>query len=275
MPPLEPPPAGRRYRKEIEFHDQAYTEQTRARMVGFYAIGQFAKAYYRRLLEIHRPAGRVLEYGCGDSSHALRLAEQGAALIGIDISGVAVERARQGAAQKGVRPSFVVMNAEQLGFRDSSFELICGAAILHHLDLRAAWPEIARILTPGGTAIFVEPLGHNPLLNLFRKLTPGLRTADEHPLLIEDLRTTSQYFSHLQTRYFQLVSLLCAPLSRWPGFTALLRTCEGLDRAVFALLPFMRRFAWQVVLVLTGPKPAAAPPAHSTASVAKTPRSSR
>lgn len=254
-----PPPAGPRYRKEIEFHDHAYTEQTRARMVGFYAISQFTKSYYRRLLEEHRPAGRVLEYGCGDSSHALELAARGSDLIGIDISALAVEQARQGAQLKRVRPSFLVMNAEQLAFRDASFELICGAAILHHLDLEAAWPEIARTLKAGGTAVFVEPLGHNPLLKVFRRLTPGLRTPDEHPLVMRDLKTAGQYFSRVQTRYFQLVSLLCAPFSRWPGFTALLRVCEAIDRGIFALLPFMRRFAWQVVLVLTGPKAPAAP----------------
>jgi hypothetical protein len=48
-------------------------------------------------------------------------------------------------------------------------------------DLSLACSEIARVLRPGGPAIFVEPLGHNPLINAYRKRTPALRTVDEHP----------------------------------------------------------------------------------------------
>lgn len=50
------------------------------------------------------------------------------------------------------------LNAENLNFKKNSFDLICGAAILHHLfrpekTLRGC----AKILKPGGIAIFFEP----------------------------------------------------------------------------------------------------------------------
>jgi ubiquinone/menaquinone biosynthesis C-methylase UbiE len=64
------------------------------------------------------------------------------------------------------------MNAEATTFPDNSFDLICGSSILHHLNLDKACAEIRRILRPDGGAVFIEPLGHNPLINMFRKLTP-------------------------------------------------------------------------------------------------------
>jgi len=44
-----------------------------------------------------------------------------------------------------------------------------------------------------GSAIFIDPLGHNPAINMFRRSTPDLRTEDEHPLLLEDFRLAGRY----------------------------------------------------------------------------------
>ena len=77
-------------------------------------------------------------------------------------------------ALTGVR--FQVMNAEVLEFPDASFDLVFGVAILHHLDLDTACAEFLRVLRPSGTAVFLEPLGHNPFINLVRWATPAART---------------------------------------------------------------------------------------------------
>jgi SAM-dependent methyltransferase len=73
---------------------------------------------------------------------------------------------------------FLVMDAESLGFDEGSFDVVVGSGILHHLALRQS-----RVLRPDGCAVFVDPLGHNIFIRLYRKLTPSMRTADEHPLL--------------------------------------------------------------------------------------------
>ena len=44
------------------------------------------------------------------------------------------------------------------------------------------------MLRPGGRALFLEPLLDNPLLKVFRRLTPSARTDDERPLSASDLR---------------------------------------------------------------------------------------
>jgi len=79
------------------------------------------------------------------------------------------------------RYDFYVMDAHQLSFDDSSFDLIVGFGILHHLNADVALKEIHRVLKPGGRVLLQEPLADNPLLKLFRVLTPKARTEDEEP----------------------------------------------------------------------------------------------
>ena len=102
----------------------------------------------------------------------------------------------------------LAFNAEELTFPDESFDVVIGNGILHHLDLDRALSGIERVLKPGGWAAFREPLGHNPFVNAYRKLTPNQRTDDEHPLLVGDLRTIERYFPGSEHEYFNLLDLL-------------------------------------------------------------------
>ena len=61
------------------------------------------------------------------------------------------------------------------------FDIVYGTGILHHLEINKCLNEIHRILKPDGNLLFVEPLGTNPLINLYRKFTPNSRSKDEHP----------------------------------------------------------------------------------------------
>ena len=161
-----------RYQREKAYHNKAFSEGTRSAVGGFYSITQRSKEYYERYLESRSDGKHVLEYGCGQGSHSMFLAHGGAQVTGIDISEVAIEQSKQSARNEQLdeETDFQVMNAESLEFDDDTFDLICGTAILHHLDLEKAFSEVSRTLRPGGSAIFFEPLGHNPFINLFRSL---------------------------------------------------------------------------------------------------------
>src|ERR1017187_2444440 len=151
------------------------------------------------------------------------------------------------------RVDFRVMDAEVLEFPDDSFDLICVVAILHHLDLDKSLAEIARTLRPGAAAIFLEPLAYNPIINLYRRLTPHLRTEDEHPLTMTDLKGASRFFGEVAATYFHLLSLGAAPLHRMPGFEKAVHVLEAADRLLFRLVPFASRYAWTVGLVFSRP----------------------
>ncbi len=132
----------------------------------------------------------VLDLGCGNGERSLHLLKNGATVTGIDISPNYIETARAQAQEAEFgsdRYSFQQMDAHNLQYGDGSFDLVVGDGILHHLDLEKSVDEIHRVLVPGGRALFVEPLAANPLLRIFRILTPSARTVDEHPFEATDL----------------------------------------------------------------------------------------
>jgi SAM-dependent methyltransferase len=250
-------PAELRTKAEADFHNSAYQEGLRKSASSFYVLMENCSRSYRQFLKAHCAGKRVLEYGCGENSVAPFLMEnQADSFVGIDISDVVIEQAKESAfrREKAGRIRYFVMNAEELDFEDNSFDLICGIAILHHLDLDKAYRELARTLTPDGAAIFLEPLGHNPVINLYRRLTPHLRTQDEHPLLMTDIKAAESHFGHVEIRSYNLFSLLSLACSSTPVFPEVRRFFNAVDEAVFATMPLARRYAWTTSMILTAPR---------------------
>jgi SAM-dependent methyltransferase len=259
MTPETPPAADARQQREQEFHDRAYGsgayhDRPAAK---FYTIANAAYRRYEEELWAATGDADVLEYGCGDGSYGFELARRGGRVTGIDISPVAIEQAQQQAAKEGVEDStrFMVMDCEQLDFDDQSFDLICGGGILHHIDLDKGYAELARTLRPDGKAAFLEPMGHNPLINLYRNRTPELRTEDEHPLLESDLENARRHFDTVDAEYFNLLSLAAVPLRRTSAFDRVNRALDSADHWLFERFSGLRKHAWMVMVTLSGPRP--------------------
>jgi SAM-dependent methyltransferase len=244
-----------RIARELEFHDQRFGSDEERSSSRFYAItGSSAEGYADLVGRISAPA-EVLEIGCGDQAEAWALAERGLDVTAIDISPVAVQGARDRAEAEGrTGLRFEEMNAEALTFDDSSFDAVIGSGILHHLDMDAGAAEVARVLRPGGVAVFLEPLGLNPALRLYRRVTPGERSPDEHPLLRADLRDLERWFDHVQLRFFHLASLAAIPLMKTSMFDRSLGTLERLDRRLLRRSQLAQDLAWFVTIELRGPK---------------------
>lgn len=231
---------------EQKFFDEHFKKTTPS-LNGFYNVSharrRFGDLVYRDCAGL-----RVLEYGCGPSGYAFGLAERGATVTGIDISNTAIAMARERAnGFPDGSLTFRLGDAEKLDFPPASFDMVCGTSILHHLDIARAAAEIRRVLKPGGRAVFYEPVGHNPVVNLYRKFTPHLHTPDEHPLVADDFRLLRQLFSEVRTEFYDLLALGAIPLLRLPGGVPLLRTFEAVDRVVLKV-PGIRRWGSVVVI---------------------------
>jgi SAM-dependent methyltransferase len=244
-----------RLKAERDFHDIRFAQGGQRGQTGkFYSIAGTSHDRYRELIVANARGKRVLEYGCGADSEIHNVAPLAVEFFGIDISPVAIEQAEKRANTEGLSgSSFRVMNAESLNFPESRFESIFGMGILHHLDLVKAFAELARVMTPNGTGVFIEPLGHNPAINLYRRATPGARTVDEHPLLMADFQLARHYFNVIDIQYFYLSTLAAVALRRTPVFEPTVRVLNAFDKGLFALMPFTRRYAWMVVVTLRAP----------------------
>ena len=247
----------RESRKEIERHffDKTFELESRRSVSKFYRVVQSSRDYYKEYLIRNCRNKEVIEYGCGKGSYAFILADHALKVVGIDISEVAIKIAKAKAKEDNLdNIVFLNQDAEAMKFENSSYDVIFGTGILHHLHLDKAMSEIVRVLRPEGRAIFIEPLGHNPLINLFRKLTPQLRTEDEHPLTNDDLKFIEEFFYQKSHKFYHLFSLLAVPFRKYRMFPLFLKLLDNLDDKIFKWLPFSKLMAWQVVIILEKPK---------------------
>jgi SAM-dependent methyltransferase len=98
-------------------------------------------------------AKRVLEIGVGNGSHAQLLARHAKAFTGIDLTQYAVRSTQARLRQRGLPGNVLRMDAEQMAFRDASFDFVWSWGVIHHSsDTRRALAEVRRVLKPGGKA---------------------------------------------------------------------------------------------------------------------------
>src|SRR6185437_214967 len=249
----------RRVERERKAHDVddvlAKNQNIKARFSHYDSMPYLARrdTYVERVIAKFK-GHRVLDYGCGKGENAVRFLRSGAFVFGIDISANYVKSATGLARRAGFAEDrnfkFQVMDAHSLAFDNDFFDFVMGNAILHHLDLKIAIREIKRVLKRHGRAIFEEPLGHNPLLRLYRWMTPNARTADEKPLHNDDLNWISSIFA-TKVQFYGLLSLPTAlftsvclgPFPNNPLLTMADRIENSLNK-----VPVLRKFN-QVVLI--------------------------
>jgi ubiquinone/menaquinone biosynthesis C-methylase UbiE len=111
------------------------------------------------LLRLARPGQSVLEIGCGTGLMALALARGGRRVTGIDVSRVALERARSRAP--GMRElEFTLVSGVNLPYTDALFDCAYSIEVVEHLhehDAQTHFTEVRRILRPGGRYWFMTP----------------------------------------------------------------------------------------------------------------------
>jgi glycosyltransferase involved in cell wall biosynthesis/SAM-dependent methyltransferase len=192
---------------------------------------------------------RVLEYGCGLGKFTAILANSGADVAAFDISPRSIEVAQRRMALNGLEAAFAVAAGESLPYDDESFDVAVGIAVLHHLEAERGSRELARVLKPGGRALFVEPMGMNPILNFardhlpYRSKTP--RGADE-PLTYDDVDAWGRQFTEARWDELQLLSMV----ERLFGYGARFPVLRRLDEALLARFEPLRRYCRYMTIYL-------------------------
>lgn len=213
---------------------------------------------------------RLLDLGCGAGENSVYFAKCGAECVATDYSPGMVEVALDLARANGVSITGKVVNAMDIDFPDNSFDVVYASNLLHHLpDPKAAIREMQRILKPGGKACFWDPLRHNPVINVYRRMATEVRTEDEMPLDINMVDFVKRQFSSTEWDTFWISTLWiflrfyliekADPNKEryWKKIIIehqkLAPTYRRLERLDYALkpLPLVKRMAWNLAVVAT------------------------
>ena len=205
------------------------------------------------LIDLHLPAqGRMIDVGCGEGQVARLAAAKGLDVLGIDPAMAQIEIAEE----RGGGPTYRQGSATELTEPDASADAVVACLVFEHIeDLDTALAEVARVLRPGGTFLFL--LNH-PLLQ-----TPGSGWIDDQvldppeqywrigPYLVEtdtleevERGVFIRFFHRPLSRYLNTAADLGLTLRRMeepappPGFLA--RAEEYMDAASVPRLLFLR-----------------------------------
>jgi ubiquinone/menaquinone biosynthesis C-methylase UbiE len=213
---------------------------------------------------------KLLDLGCGAGENSVYFAKKGAQCIAADYSAGMVEVALKLADANGVKIEGAIINAMAIDFPDHSFDVVYAANLLHHLpDPQQCIQEMHRILKPGGKACFWDPLRHNPIINIYRRIATQVRTEDEAPLDIQIVNFVKAQFASTEYDTFWLATLwifiqfyaieridpnqerywkkiIIEHQQLQPNYQRL----ERLDR-ILKRVPSLRKYAWNLAVVAT------------------------
>lgn len=93
----------------------------------------------------------VLDVACGTGNAALRAAQAGGSVTGVDLTPEMFDQARQLASEAGVELELVEGDAEALPFDDASFDVVLSTfGVMFAPRHAVAARELVRVLRPGG-----------------------------------------------------------------------------------------------------------------------------
>lgn len=220
----------------------------------------------------------LLDLGCGLGEAAVYFGLCGATVTATDVSPGMCDLTQRLAARHGVKLETQVSAAEDLRLCDRQFDIVHLANTLHHVDLEATLDRVLPHLRPGGVFVSWDPVAYNPLINVYRRIATEVRTPDEHPLRLRDVRAIAARLERPEIRWFWLTTLAVflwmvavqglrpnrvrlwkrviddADRLRW-----LYAPLARLDAFLLEWLPFLRPLCWNVVII--GRKPSRPPAA--------------
>jgi len=215
----------------------------------------------------------LLDLGCGLGEASVYFALLGADVTASDISPGMCDAAHRLAEHNGVKIKTHVSASEDLGFPAGlQFDVIYTGNTLHHVDIAATMSLLLKHLKPDGTFVSWDPVAYNPAINYYRRKAIEVRTEDEHPLRLRDIRAVRANFRESHTRWFWLSTLSIFIIMKFiqrrdpnkerywkkvieeaDSWAWLYQQLKLLDKLLL-LVPFFRPLCWNVVIVGRGTK---------------------
>ncbi len=211
---------------------------------------------------------KVLDLGCGMGDSSVYFAKKGASVVATDVSEGVLKIVHRVAKAHHTSLKTQIVDAEKLPFEEGTFDFVYAANMLHHVDPEKTIKEAARVLKKGGYLASWDPLAYNPLINIYRRIATKMRTEDETPMKMNIIKIFRKHFGSVKytatwfftlwifikfylidridpnkEKYWKKIIYDHKKLEKSYNFL------EKFDRGFLKLLPFMKRFCWNLVVV--------------------------
>lgn len=239
-------------KREKEFHDKRYRKNKghRGLVTKSYIAYKFAVERHQFLTDVKE--SRVLEIGCSlGISKAKFFKHKNCSYTGINISENCINKNKDLAKKENLDVEYITDDGNTLSsLKGRKFDLIFMTGVLHHLEYDIALPTLRSLLDENGKLIMLEPMATNPLINLFRALTPKIRTVDEHPLNFSDFDYIKQFFPSSIFELHSISSVIMIPFSLFISKKILYKFCKALGKLDLFLtkIPIIKRLSWLVLI---------------------------
>jgi SAM-dependent methyltransferase len=196
----------------------------------------------------------LLDFGCGMGEESVYFSKLGARVTAIDISEVGIASLRRRAARHRLDIRALEMRADRTDFADASFDRIHGLGILHHIGIDVGLQEVARLLRPGGTGVFLEPMGDSPSVEAVKAwlMKHGRFLAEYDRVTAHERNLTWREVERVLRRFPGAVFFPYHLLYRAKRFlpTRAFDAVRRLDAGLLTHVPQLRRYAGAVVIAV-------------------------
>lgn len=206
---------------------------------------------------------KILDIGCGDGTISVFCAQQGADVLGIDISenGVLLTLENAQANHPKIAAAGGHVSAERIDaldidkFEGTPFQFVVGRFILHHIEPFNVFAEkLSRVTADNGTLVFYENSANNKLLMFFRTYIVGHFGVPCHgdgvevPLMESEIDELRKYFDvKIVIPKLVFFSLIGEYLIR---FETAKRFFKAMDDFCFRHFHFMHHWSYNQILIM-------------------------
>lgn len=155
-----------------------------------------------------KPNYLILDAGCGSGRDSLFLATKGYKVIGIDISKIAIKKAKIRAKEEGLTIQFDIGNLDKLPYKNEQFDAIYSGYTLQHTNLESSSRELARVVKKGRIAYIVmfektlyensskynHKIDHQYILDIFKRFFNIIKVS------LDEYTEDDQHGKHKHTR---------------------------------------------------------------------------
>lgn len=156
----------------------------------------FYRMTFDFILETLQPstAETILDAGCGSCIHAIRLAQRGYTIQGVDFSEAVLQMAQSRIQKAGLEKSVRVQREDltALSFADESFRhVLCWGVLMHVPEVEMAIGELCRVTKHGG--YLVLSITNSRSLQALATMTKTRLGIGQYPQLFRFSRTAAGY----------------------------------------------------------------------------------